>query len=102
MAIGLNFIAIGANYTSFPQWSKTSFLYLIERSDNRHGMSIGYAYESLIIYSTHTLIQLNNSSGFLHIWEAISTTYLEGEFEPKIASKIIYLVQNIVHNFKSD
>ena len=33
MAIGLNFIAIGENYTSFPEGSKTSFLYLIEISD---------------------------------------------------------------------
>ena len=52
MAIGSNCITIGSNYTSFPQGSKTSFLYLIERSDNSHGRSIGYAYESLIVSST--------------------------------------------------
>ena len=67
VAIGSNFIAFGANNISFPQGSKTSFLYLIERSDNNHGRSIGYAYESLIISYTHNLLQFKNSSGFLHI-----------------------------------
>ena len=74
VSVGSNFIAIGENYTSFPQGSKTSFLYLIERSDNSHGRSIGYAYEYMIIYYTHPLLQFNNFSGFMHIWEAISTT----------------------------
>ena len=78
-SIGSSFIAIGANYTSFPQGSKTSFfLYLIEISDNSHGRSIDYAYESLIMYSTHNLLQFHNSNGFLHIWEAIYTTYSGG------------------------
>ena len=86
-SIGSSFIAIGANYTSFPQGSKTSFLYLIERSDNIHGRSIGYAYESLIMYSTHLLIQFNNLSGFIHIWEAISTTYPGGDLSPKLPVK---------------
>ena len=58
VSIGSNFIAIGANYTSFPQGSKTSFLYLIEISDNCHGRYIGYEYDSMIIYSTHTCFNL--------------------------------------------
>ena len=80
MSIGSNFIEIGANYTSFPQG--TSFLYLIERSDNSHGRLIGYEYESLIMYSTHTLLQFENLSDFLHILEAI-LTITQGGFEPQ-------------------
>ena len=82
VAIGLNFIAFGANYMSFPQGSKTSFLYLIEGSDKGHGSSIGSAYESLITYSTHPLLQFYNLSEFLYIWEAIPTITQEG-FEPQ-------------------
>ena len=48
------------------------------------------------------MLQFNNSSGVLHIWEAISTTYPGGGgFEPKIASKIIYLFQNLVQTRRS-
>ena len=78
VAIGFNFISFGANYISFPQGSKTSFLYLIEWSDDSHGSLIGYVYESRIISSTHPMLQFNNLSGFMHIWEAISTTYPGG------------------------
>ena len=91
VAIRSNFIAFGENYISFPQGSKTSFLYLIERSDKSHENLIGYEYESLIMSSTNPLLQFKNLSGFLHILEAISITY-PGRFEPKIASKIFYLV----------
>ena len=96
VAIGSNFIEIRENYTLFPQGSKPSSLYLIERFDKSHGRSFGYAYESLKMYSTHPIFKFKNSSRFLHIWEAISSTYCEGGFEPKIASKILYLVQNLV------
>ena len=78
MSIESNFIAFGANCISFPKGSKTSFLYLIERSDNSHGRSICYEYESIIMYYTHNLLQFNNFSGFIHILESISTTYLGG------------------------
>ena len=77
-----------------------SFLYLIERSDKIHGMSIGYENESMVMYFSHTLIKFHNFSGFIHIWEAISTTY-PGGFEPKIANKILYLVQNLVQTYRS-
>ena len=75
MSIGANFIAFGANYISFLQGSKTSFLYLIEGSDNNHGSLIGSAYESLIMSSTHPLIQFENLSEFMYIWEAIPANY---------------------------
>ena len=86
MAIGLNFISFGANYISFPQGSKTSFLYLIEGSDNSNGRSVGYVYESLIMSSTYPLLQFDNSSGLQHTWEAISIIHLGGDLSPKIAS----------------
>ena len=83
VAIGSNFTAFGANYISFPQGSKTSFcLYLIEGSDNSHGSSIGYAYESMIMYYTHPLLQFENLSEFMYIREAIMTITQEG-FEPQ-------------------
>ena len=82
MAIGLNFITIGANYTSFPQGSKTSFLYMIERSEDNHGRLIGYAYESLIMYYTHPILQFYNFSEFMYNLEAIPTITREG-FEPQ-------------------
>ena len=82
VAIGSNFISFGVNYISFPQGSKTSFLYLIEGSDNNHGCSIGSAYESLIMSSTHPLLQFENFSEFLHIWEAIPAI-TRGGFEPQ-------------------
>ena len=87
VAIGSSFISCGPNYISFPQGSKTSFLYLIEGSDNNHGSSIGFAYESLIMSSTHPLLQFKNSSGFLHIWEAIFSTYPEGDLSAKLSVK---------------
>ena len=82
MAIGSNFIAFGGNYISFPQGSKTSFLYLIEGSENSHGSSIGSTYESLIMSSTHLLLQSENLSDFMYILEAIPTITREG-FEPQ-------------------
>ena len=83
MAIQSNIIAIGAKYISFPQGSKTSFVYLIERRDNSHVSSLGYEYESFIMYCTHTLIQFYNFSDFIHIWEAIPTI-TRGDLSPKI------------------
>ena len=82
MGIGLDFIAFGENYISFPQGSKTSFLNLIEGSDNSHGSSIGSEYESIIIYCTQNLILFENFSEFLYIWEAILTITQEG-IEPQ-------------------
>ena len=82
MAIGSIFIAIGANYISFPQGSKTSFLYMIEGSDNNDGSSIDSANESLIMYFTHPLLQFYNLSEFMYIWEAIPAITREG-FEPQ-------------------
>ena len=82
LAIGLNFIAFGENYMSFPQGSKTSFLYLIEGSDKSHGSSIGSAYESMIMYYTDTMIQFDNLSELLYIWEAIPAITQE-IFEPQ-------------------
>ena len=60
---------------------------MIEGSDNSHGRSIGYVYESLIVYYTHNILQFNNYSGFMHIWEAISTTYPVGDLSPKLPAK---------------
>ena len=95
MSIGANFIAFGANYISFLQGSKTSFLYLIEGSENSHGSSIGSAYEFMIMCYTHTMLQFDNLSDFMYIWEAIPAITREG-FEPQIASKFIYLIQNLI------
>ena len=67
----VEFHIIWTNYISFPQGSKTSFLYLIEGSDNSHGISIGSPYESLIMSSTHPLLQFDNFSEFMYIWEVI-------------------------------
>ena len=66
----------------FPKGPKLVFLYLIERSDNIYVSLIGFAYESMIIYYTHTIIQFDNLSDFLHIWEAISAINWGG-FEPQ-------------------
>ena len=82
MAIGSNFIAFGANYISFPQGSKTSFLYLIEGSDNSHGSSIASAYEYLIMSYTHPILKFENFIDFMYIWEAIPAITREG-FEPQ-------------------
>ena len=87
VSIWSNFIAIGENYTWFPQGSKTSFFYLIERSDNNHGRLIGYEYESMIMLYKNPLIQFKNYIGFMHIWESISTTYPRGDLRPKLPVK---------------
>ena len=92
VASGLNFIAIGANYISFPQGSETSVLYLIERSDNRHGSSIVSEYESLIIYYTHPIIQFYNLSEFPHISEAILAITRGGIWAPKLLVKASILL----------
>ena len=82
MAIGSNFIAFGANYISFPQGPKTSFLNMIEGSYNSHASSIGSGYESMIMSYTHPLLQFENLSDFKYIWEAILAITQEG-FEPQ-------------------
>ena len=86
MAIGSNFISCGPNYISLHQGSETSFLYLIEGSDNNHGSLISYAYESLIMYSEYPLLEFENLSGLQHTWEAISIIHPWGDLSPKIAS----------------
>ena len=85
---------LGKTTSHFPKGPKLVFLYLIEGSDNIHGSLIGSAYESLIMYSTYPLLQFENFSEFMYIWEAIPAITQEG-LERQFASKDSYFEQKI-------